>query len=84
MPEISRFFGMIVKMFFLGGEHNPPHIHITYNEYVGIIDIQTIQMIEGDLPPRALKLVKEWVNEYQKELLEMWNMQVFKKLPPLE
>ncbi|MDR1429563.1 MAG: DUF4160 domain-containing protein, partial [Spirochaetaceae bacterium] len=58
MPVISRFFGMIIKMYFRQSEHNPPHIHAIYGEYVGLIDIQTLEMFEGDLPPKALSLVK--------------------------
>lgn len=60
MPVISRFYGMIIKMFFLASEHNPPHIHVVYGEYVGVIDIRSLQMIQGDLPNKALKIVQEW------------------------
>jgi hypothetical protein len=59
MPVISRFFGMIMKMYFRQSEHNPPHMHVIYGEYIGLINIQTLEMFEGDLPPRALSLVKE-------------------------
>lgn len=58
MPVISRFYGMVVKMFFFGSEHNPPHIHVVYGEYVGIIDLQTLAMLQGDLPDKAYRLVK--------------------------
>ena len=84
MPVISRFFGMVVKMYFLGSEHNPPHVHVIYNEYVGIIDIRTNQMLTGDLPNRALKIAQEWVAIHQKELLEMWNTQNITQLPPID
>ena len=84
MPEITRFYGMIVKMFFIGKEHNPPHVHVIYGEYVGSIDIQTAKMIEGDLPAKALNLAAEWVTKHKDELLEIWETQKFKKLPPLE
>ena len=50
MPVISRFYGMTIKMYLLGKEHNPPHIHALYGDYNGVIDIQTLDMIEGDLP----------------------------------
>ena len=82
MPEITRFYGIIIKMFF--GNHLPPHFHAIYGEYTGIFSIDNIEMIEGDLPPRAIKMVKEWAEKYQKDLLEMWNSQIFRKLPPLE
>lgn len=84
MPIISTFYGLIIKMFFMQSEHNPPHIHVIYGEYVGIINIKTLEMIEGDLPNRALSMVKEWVKEHQYELLNIWNTQEFKKLPPLK
>jgi hypothetical protein len=83
MPVISRFFGMIIKMYFRQGEHNPPHIHVIYGEYVGLIDIQTLEMFEGDLPPRALSLVKEWMSLHKDALLNIWNTQNFVELPPL-
>lgn len=75
---------MIIKMYFQQSEHNPPHIHAVYGEYIGIIDIQTFEMLEGDLPKKALSLVQEWMQTHQKDLLKMWNTQEFKQLPPLE
>lgn len=83
MPILSSFYGVIIKMYFQLSEHNPPHIHAVYGEYIGAIDIQTLEMIEGDLPPRALNLVKEWAKLHQADLLTIWNTQEFKKLPPL-
>ncbi len=84
MPIIARFYGLIIKMYFQQREHNPPHFHVIYGEYMGAIDIQTLSMLEGDLPPKALALVQEWAESYQKELLHIWNTQEFVKLPPLE
>ena len=83
MPMISSFYGIIIKMYFQQSEHNPPHIHAIYGEYVGCIDIQTGSVIEGDLPNRALSLVNEWLKINRKSLLQIWNTQKFKKLPPL-
>ena len=83
MPEISRFYGIIIKMFFKLKEHEPAHIHAIYNEYVGIFDIHTLEMIDGDLPQRAQQLVKEWLAMNQNQLQDMWNKQVMIKLPPL-
>ena len=51
MPEITRFYGIIIKMFFKPKEHEPSHIHAIYGEYVGIFDISTAAMLIGDLPP---------------------------------
>ena len=82
MPEITRFYGIIIKLFF--GDCPPPHFHAVYGEHNALFNIETLEMIEGDLPPRAKKLVREWACEYQCELVEMWQSQEFKKLPPLE
>ena len=83
MPEIVRFYGIIIKMFFKPKEHEPAHIHAIYNEFVGIFDIHTLEMSEGDMPLRAQQLVKEWLAEHQQELLQMWQTQRIVKLPPL-
>ncbi|MCI6005836.1 MAG: DUF4160 domain-containing protein [Blautia sp.] len=83
MPEISRFYGIIIKMFIKPREHEPSHLHALYGEYVGIFDLQTMNMTEGDLPGKAQELVKEWMENNQSELLEMWDSQNFHKLPPL-
>jgi len=82
MPEIARFYGIVIKLFF--GDHPPPHFHAVYGEYVGLFNIQTLEMFEGDLPTRAKRLVFEWAETNQTELLEMWNNQEFRKLPPLQ
>ena len=82
MPEVARFYGIIIKLFF--GDHPPPHFHAVYGEYIGVFDINTLELIEGDLPNRAKKLVLEWAGMNQAELLDMWNTQDFRKLPPLK
>jgi len=82
MPEITRFYGIIIKLFF--GDHPPPHFHAVYGEHLALFNINTLEMIEGDLPPRARKLVVEWAETYQTELQTIWKTQEFKKLPPLE
>ncbi|GAW32758.1 DUF4160 domain-containing protein [Carboxydocella sp. JDF658] len=63
MPEIARFYGIVIKMFF--NAHLPPHFHAICGERVGMFEISTLEMIEGDLPNRAIKLVKEWAEKYQ-------------------
>lgn len=83
MPEISRFYGIVIKMFFKPKEHEPSHIHAMYGEHVGIFDLKTMMMTEGDLPTREQELVKEWLKQNQVELLDMWNNQNLRKLPPL-
>ena len=83
MPILSNFYGILIKMYFQQAEHNPPHIHAIYGEYMGAIDIQTGELLEGDLPSRALKLVQEWLQVHRQEVLNIWNTQQFKKIPPL-
>ena len=83
MPEISRFYGIVVKMFFIQNEHNPPHLHAIYGDYIGTINIKTLEIIEGDLPYKAVALLTEWIQIHQDELLEIWQTQEFKKIPPL-
>ena len=84
MPVIARFYGLTVKMYLLGKEHNPPHIHILYGEYNAVIDLQTLTLLEGDLPGKGLAMALEWATIHQSELLEMWSSQNFRQLPPLQ
>ena len=83
MPEVSRFYGIIIKMFFKPKEHEPSHLHALYGEHVGIFDLETMQMTEGDLPRKAQSLIVEWMEQHQDELLDMWKNQQIHKLPPL-
>jgi hypothetical protein len=82
MPVIARFYGIVIKMYFL--EHGAPHFHAIYAELNGVFDVESLEMIEGDLPGRAQALVREWAQRYQKELLEMWQTQQYRALPGLE
>lgn len=84
MPVLARFYGIIIRMYFLQSEHNPPHIHAIYNDDVAAIDFMTGDILEGHLPAKALAMVREWIQLYQNDLQEMWKTQEFKKLPPLE
>jgi len=85
MPEICRFFGIVIRMYF--ADHPPPHFHAEYGEYKAVVDIRRLTVIGGDLPPRALGLVVEWASQHQEELLKLWerasNYQELYKLPPL-
>ena len=83
MPEIVRFYGIVIKMFFKPKKYEPSHIHAIYNEYVGLFNINTFEMFEGDLPKIAQKLVVEWLQAHKDELQDMWDKQVIHKLPPL-
>ena len=72
MPEISRFFGIVIKMFF--DDHNPPHFHARYGSYKAAIRIRDFTVLEGLLPPKALGLVMEWVAIHKDELLKEWEL----------
>jgi len=81
MPVIARFYGIVIKMYFR--EHGTPHFHALYGEYNGVFNIETLEMMAGDLPRRAQKMIREWAQLYQNDLLNMWNTQGFNKLPGL-
>ncbi|MBD2212943.1 DUF4160 domain-containing protein [Nostoc linckia FACHB-104] len=72
MPEICRFQGLIILMFF--NDHNPPHFHVWYAEKKAGITIQTFEMLEGTLPPKAYSLVVQWATLHQDELLHNWEL----------
>ncbi len=72
MPEISRFFGISIKMFF--GDHAPPHFHAEYGEYNAQVNIWSHVIIAGELPPRVLGMVVEWASLHQDELFELWEL----------
>lgn len=74
MPEISRFYGIVIKMFF--ADHAPPHFHAEYGGSQAVIDIRTTAVLRGKLPSRALGLTVEWATLHQEELLEMWQRAV--------
>ncbi len=83
MPEVSRFYGIVIKMFFKPKEHDPSHIHAIYGEFVGIFDLASEEMTDGDLPVTAQRLVREWLDQHKSELEEMWRTQQIVRLPPL-
>ena len=86
MPEISRFFGIVIKMFF--DDHNPPHFHAEYSGYFALIDIRSLSAFSGYLPPRVMGLVIEWATIHQEELFANWEraraQQEPQKIAPLE
>lgn len=84
MPVLSRFYGIVIRMYFQQAEHNPPHFHALYHEDMAAIVILTGEILEGSLPPKALAMVREWIGIHQKDLQHMWQTQAFKALPPLE
>ena len=84
MPVISRFYGIIIKMYFQQSEHQPPHIHAMYAEFSGSIAIADGSILDGDLPEKALMLVREWLKLHKDEVQAIWDSQEFKSIPGLE
>lgn len=71
MPEISRFYGIVIRMFY--NDHNPPHFHVDYQDYQAIVTIESA-LVKGEMPRRALKLIFEWLDLHKEELLENWEL----------
>lgn len=86
MPVISRFYGILIKMFY--DDHNPPHFHAEYGEFKATIKVRDFTLTKGYLPPRALGLVMEWASQHQDELLKEWelakNNKTLFKIEPLK
>lgn len=81
MPEICRFFGIIITMNF--NDHNPPHLHAEYGEYEAIFDIAENRIISGKLGKTATRLVRSWIGLHKVELLENWNL-LRSKIQPIK
>lgn len=84
MPTISSFYGIIIVMYLRNKEHNPPHIHAITQDFDAPFLIETGELMEGDFPIKAQGLVKEFILNNQKELMEMWNTGIYSKIPPLD
>jgi len=83
MPELSRFLGIIIAMFY--DDHNPPHFHARYGGYKATVRIDDFAVLEGFLPPRALGLVMEWAEIHKEELIADWKLTKENKSPaPIE
>lgn len=72
MPEISRFYGIIIRMYFI--DHHPPHFHAEYQGYKAEYNINELSVIAGELPKRAHALVLEWASLHRHELIEEWKL----------
>ncbi len=86
MPEICRFFGIIITLNY--NDHPPPHFHVRYNQQRAIIEIESLRLIEGRLSPRVLGMVIEWASQHQAELRANWYLarqtEPLNKIAPLE
>jgi hypothetical protein len=85
MPEISRFLGIVIGMFY--SEHGTPHFHAVYGDYEISVEIET-GIVRGEFPARALNLVLEWNSVHKQELISNWRLarqgQPLKRITPLE
>jgi hypothetical protein len=70
MPELTRFFGIVVRMYFR--DHSPAHFHAEYGEYEALVEIDTLSILRGELPRRAMALVLEWAALHRQELRADW------------
>lgn len=86
MPEVSRFFGIVIQMFY--DDHAPPHFHARYGSHQVVISFPGLTVLKGSLPPRALGLVMEWAAQHRIELQENWTLArdkaPLKPIAPLE
>ncbi len=86
MPEICRFFGIIILIYYR--DQPPPHFHVRYGEQKAIISIETLTLIRGKLSPRVFGMVMEWATLHRSELMENWHLarqhQPLRKVEPLE
>ena len=72
MPEISRFFGIIITMYY--SDHQPPHFHVRYGSQKAQVTIDPVSILRGDLLPRVFGLVAEWALAHRAELMEDWRL----------
>ena len=72
MPEVSRFFGIVIRIFF--NDHEPAHFHAVYGGYEALIEIDTLAIYRGELPRRALGMVLEWAAIHREELRHDWGL----------
>lgn len=86
MPEVSRFFGIVIAMYY--NDHEPAHFPVRYGERKAVIDIETLGVLRGMLTPRSLSLVVDWAAQHREELMANWlrarNQEPLAKIAPLE
>ena len=86
MPEVCRFYGIVIRMYAL--DHSPPHFHAVYGEHEALVEIEDLEIVRGTLPARARRLVMEWASLHRPELREAWhrarNLEPPGRIAPLE
>ena len=78
------FYGIIIVMYLRNKEHNPPHVHAITQDFDAPFLIETGEIMEGEFPPKAKAMVKEFILKFQNELNQMWETEKYVKLPPLD
>ena len=81
MPTISMFYGIIIRMYCAPKEHNPPHIHVYYQDYKAIVNINEVELVDGKLPKNKQRIVLAWVELRKEELLANWELAQNGELP---
>ena len=89
MPEISRFFGVIIRMYWEpDAPHNAAHFHVYYQGEGAVFSIDSAELMAGNLPKRQLRLVMAWAELHREELIEDWQLVIFggepKSINPLQ
>lgn len=74
MPTLSMFFGLIIRMYYAPKEHNPPHIHVYYQDFSATVDISSCEILEGRLPSKQQRLVAAWIEIHREELIADWTL----------
>jgi hypothetical protein len=86
MPEISRFYGIVISIYFK--DHSPPHFHADYGEFSAQFGIRDLKILEGTMPKRVKNLVLEWADDHRDELMTAWSAvqagEPFSKIEPLQ
>lgn len=88
MPELSRFAGMVIYMLFNDvGQHNKPHVHVSYGDYKAVLAIDG-ELLAGSLPRKQLKMITGWLAYHEEDAYKAWNLAVqgkhFDKIPPMK
>ena len=83
MLVIARFNGITIRMYLRQKEHNPPHIHATYGEHLGLFALDDGDMFEGDISIREQRMVRDFIIHYRDRLMEMWEEQSYELLPSI-
>ena len=74
MPTLSMFFGIIIRMYYAPKEHNPPHIHVYYGDFKGVINISDCSVTQGNIPTKQQRLVIAWIELHKEELMADWKL----------